>query len=159
MWTSSSGRGEVTVRAPVLFITALVLAAATSAISGARHGLRPLVLRGRRITWSTSSEEEPAVIHARLLGPAGASFHEIHRTGRLTPYTVQTIAEDAIRMGRGARLEVTVAATNEAELRHVRYRFARLANRGIHVQIRRDVELQALGQRLPRGAGAGDDGS
>src|SRR5262245_47716285 len=146
-------------RAPVLFITALVLAAATSATSGARHGLRPLVLRGRRVTWSSSSEEEPAVIYARLLGPVGASSHEIHRTGRLTPYTVQTIAEDAIRAGRGARLEVTVAATNEAELRHVRYRFARLANRGIHVQIRRDVELEALGQRLPRGAGAGDDGS
>jgi len=141
-------------RAPVLFITALVLAAATSAISGARHGLRPLVLRGRRVTWSSSSEEELAVIHARLLSPAGASSREIHRTGRLTPYTVQTIAEDAIRAGRGARLEVTVAVTNEAELRHVRSRFARLANRGIHVRICRDVEFRALGQRLPHGAGA-----
>ena len=146
-------------RAPVLFFTALVLATATSAISGARHGLRPLVLRGRRVTWLSSPDEEPAVIHTRLLAPAGASSHEIHRTGWLTPYTLQTIAEDAIRADRGARLEVTVgAAASEAELRHVRYRFARLANRGIDVQIRRDVEPQAPGLRLRRGTGAGDRG-
>ena len=143
-------------RAPVLFFTALVLAAATSAISGARHGLRPLVLRGRRATWSSSPEEEPAVIHARLLGPAGASSHEIHRTGRLTPYTVETIVEDANRAERGARLEVTVAAASEAELRHLRHRFARLANRGIHVHIRRDVTPQAPSLKLHRDSGGGD---
>jgi len=144
-------------RAPVLFFTALLLPAATSAISGARHGLRPLVLRGRRATWSSSPEEEPAVIHARLLGPAGASSHEIHRTGRLTPYTVETIVEDANRAERGARLEVTVAAAiSEPELRRVRHRFVRLASRGIQVQIRRDVEPQAPSLKLHRDSGGGD---
>ena len=143
-------------RVPVLFITALVLAAGTSAISVARHGLRPLVVRGRRSTFASSGEEEPTLIHARLLGPADASSHEIHRTGRLTPYTVQTIVEDASRADRGARLEVTVAAASEAELRHLRHRFARLANRGIHVHIRRDVTPQAPSLKLHRDSGGGD---
>src|SRR5437870_4197982 len=144
-------------RSPLFLIAALGLAAATTAISGARHGLRPLVLRGRRATSSSSREEGPAEMRVRLRGPAGASSDEMHRTGWLTPYAVQTIAEDALRAGRGARLEVTVAAaTSPAELRRVRHRLARLANRGIQVHVGRDDEPQAPGRHPARGSGAGD---
>jgi hypothetical protein len=144
-------------RSPLLLFAALGLAAATTAISGARHGLRPLVLRGRRATSSSSREEGPPEMRVRLRGPAGASSDEMHRTGWLTPYTVQTIAEDALRAGRGARLEVTVAAaTSPAELRRVRHRLAHLANRGIQVHVSRDDEPVALGRHPPSGSWAGD---
>lgn len=58
----------------------------------------------------------------------------VHRGGPLTPYLLETIADDLRRRGRGTRLEVAVAAgTDDAGLRWVRERFARLGSTRLRV--------------------------
>src|SRR5437867_11348293 len=53
--------------------------------------------------------EPPLRMWARVLPPAGESGRRLERSGWLTPYTAEAIAEDAVRAGHGARLEVAVA--------------------------------------------------
>jgi acyl carrier protein len=80
----------------------------------------------------------PAIIRTRIVGP-GATSSSVERTAELTPYEAEEIAEDALRAGRGARLEVTVAPdTSDTALAGVRQQFSRLGPRGIEVSIRRD---------------------
>jgi hypothetical protein len=77
-------------------------------------------------------------IWSRIVPPAGASSGTLEWTGWLTPYTTETIAEDAVRAGGGTLLEVTVGASTEAGLTRVRHQFDRLAERGVRVTVRRD---------------------
>jgi hypothetical protein len=70
--------------------------------------------------------------------PAGESGGTLERTGWLTPYTAETIVEDAVRAGRGARLELTVAARTTEGLVRAQRQFARLGTRGVQVTVRRD---------------------
>ena len=58
--------------------------------------------------------------------PKGESGGTLARTGWLTPYTAETIAEDAVRAGGWGRLEMTVAASATAGLARVQGLFARL---------------------------------
>jgi len=74
----------------------------------------------------------------RITPPAGGSAGTLDRTGWLTPYTAETVAEDALRAGDGARLELTVAASTMAGLARVQQQFARLGKRGVQVTVRRD---------------------
>ncbi len=61
------------------------------------------------------------------------------RSGPLTPYTAQTITDDVLRAGPGARLEVTVRGDASARvLARVRSFFGGLAARGIAVSVRPD---------------------
>jgi len=77
----------------------------------------------------------PLPVWARLVRPGGT----LERAAWLTPYVAETIAEDALRAGRGARLEVTVAAqANDAALARVREQLGWLAERGIDVSVARD---------------------
>jgi len=69
----------------------------------------------------------------------------VYRSDWLTPYTAETIAEDALRAGRGARLDVSVAA-NAAAVARVQEHFARLANRGVQVSVRRDDHPRRRGR-------------
>lgn len=71
--------------------------------------------------------------------PAGTMTRgPLYRSGWLTPYTAQTIADDALRAGPGAHLDVAVApATDDLELDLVREELGWLAGRGIHVRIHR----------------------
>ena len=79
-------------------------------------------------------EIPPVPIWARLVSPRG----QLLRTEYLTPYAAETIARDALRAGRGARLEVTVAETaSDAELAHVREEFSWLATHGLSLGIGR----------------------
>src|SRR5437867_166931 len=55
--------------------------------------------------------ERPLRMWVRITPPAGGSAGTLERTGWLTPYTAETVAEDALRAGDGARLELTVAAS------------------------------------------------
>src|SRR2546428_4808383 len=82
--------------------------------------------------------ERPLRIWARITPPAGGSAGTLERTGWLSPYTAETVAEDARRAGRGARLEVTVAASTMAGLARVQQQFAGLGKRGVQVIVRRD---------------------
>lgn len=69
---------------------------------------------------------------------AGKEFAgTLERLCVLTPYAAETIADDAVRAGRGSRLEVTVAAADgEDAVTRVRARFASLATRGINLVVR-----------------------
>jgi len=63
------------------------------------------------------------------------------RVEGLTPYAIQTIEDDALHAGRGARLEVALSANGSnverQALTYVRDRLAWLAERGIHVAVHR----------------------
>ena len=79
-----------------------------------------------------------AHVLAAVLPPGTTIRGPLYRSGWLTPYTAQTIVDDALRAGPGAHLDVTVApATDDSELDLVRAQFGWLAGRGIHVRIHR----------------------
>ncbi|TMA62376.1 MAG: acyl carrier protein [Deltaproteobacteria bacterium] len=82
--------------------------------------------------------ERPLHMWVRITPRAGRSAGTLERTGWLTPYTAETVAEDALRAGDGARLELTVAASTVEGLAQVRQQFARLGKRGVQVTVRRD---------------------
>jgi len=87
--------------------------------------------------------EGPARFWVRIVPATGESSGTLERTGWLTPYTAETIAEDAVRAGRGARLELTVAESTTEGLVRVKRQFARLGKRGVQVIVRRDDRAAA----------------
>lgn len=81
---------------------------------------------------------EPAPVWARVIPAAGQPGAGVERAMRLTPYVAQTIADDAARAGRGARLELEVPpGTSDDGLAAIQGRFARLGARGVEVSVRR----------------------
>jgi len=89
---------------------------------------------------------DPLAMWARVLPPGGDTSRTLERAGWLTPYTVETLVEDASRRGRGARLELTVdVGTPDDELTHVQEQFSRLGTRGVQVAVRRDTLPAARG--------------
>ena len=76
----------------------------------------------------------PPLAWMRVTPPNGVGV--CVRVDRLTPYAVETIADDAARAGWGARLEVAILSRTEPSLAWVRRRFARLLVRGVHVEVR-----------------------
>src|SRR5437867_8589001 len=98
------------------------------------------LIRSRRAAESRSAAQ-PAQFVARIVPAEGRSGGTLERGGWLTPYTVETIAEDALRAGRGARLEVTVAAsTKDTSVARVRDDFACLGQREVLVTVWREDE-------------------
>jgi acyl carrier protein len=95
-----------------------------------------------------AEEGRPALVWARVVPPhSDASANSLQRAGWLTPYTAETIAEDALRAGRGARLEVTVPPTvSDLGLSQLQEQFAWLGDRGVQVSVRRDHHLGPQGQ-------------
>ena len=97
-----------------------------------------LLIRARRAA-EVRAAEPPLRMWARVLSPAGESGGSLERVGWLTPYAAETIAEDALRTGHGARLEVAVAAsTDDVGLARVQQQFAWLAERDVRVTVGRD---------------------
>jgi len=94
------------------------------------------VLVQRRCEAEAAGAERPLRMWVRITPPAGGSAGTLERTGWLTPYTAETVAEDALRAGKGAQLEVTVAASTVAGLDRVQQQFARLGTRGVQVSVR-----------------------
>jgi acyl carrier protein len=79
---------------------------------------------------------EPPVVWARIV----RQHDELHRAGWLTPYTTETIAEDAARSGRGTRLEMIVSpGASDAVLERLDEQFAWLRRRGVEVCISREA--------------------
>lgn len=77
----------------------------------------------------------PATIWARVFRPTG-DVPMLERGGPLTPYTAETLADDVLRTGPGARLEVTVTgASDDGVLDRVRSQFAWLSSHGIEVLV------------------------
>jgi acyl carrier protein len=72
----------------------------------------------------------------------------IQRMAFLTPYAVETITDDAIAAGPGARLEVELRGVAGAGiLERVRGLFARLGPRGIRVLVSADSDVRLAGRR------------
>ena len=91
---------------------------------------------------------DTTLVWARVVSPRGEASGDIQRAGWLTPYTAETIAEDALRAGRGARLEVAVSPSlSDANLAELQDEFAWLGERGVQVSVRRDQHLGPLAQR------------
>jgi acyl carrier protein len=93
----------------------------------------------RRKTLPGAQADARVPLRARIT-PAGTSRGwVVERVLLLTPYAAETLADDAQRAGSGARLELIVAPqASEGALTWVGQQFARLRERGIEVDIRRD---------------------
>ena len=77
----------------------------------------------------------PPAVWARIV----REHDELHRAGWLTPYTAETIAEDAARSGRGTRLELVVSGSmSDDGLERLDEQFAWLRRRDIEVCISRE---------------------
>ncbi len=80
------------------------------------------------------------------VSPDPALSPQLRRADWLTPYAAETIAEDALRGGRGARLEITVArGTSPAAIAAARNWFSGLPARGIEVRVRLADDISATG--------------
>lgn len=85
---------------------------------------------------------EPLFVRARVVSPASRAPAGITRAEWLSPYTVDAIADECRRAGRGARLEVTVGAElSDAALEEVYRRLERISARGTPVVVRRETPL------------------
>jgi acyl carrier protein len=79
----------------------------------------------------------PVVVRVRR-PPAGIESM-LERTGLLTPYLTETLADDVLRSGPGASIEVLVPGLSDDQaLQHVRNAFAWLSERGVQVMVQRD---------------------
>lgn len=81
------------------------------------------------------------LVRSRVTSGRAGAADELVRVDELTPYTIQTIEEDALRAGRGARVEVAVSSNasdiDGAALTYVRDQLAWLEERGIQVAVQR----------------------
>jgi acyl carrier protein len=94
---------------------------------------------------------EPPAVWARIV----RERDELHRAGWLTPYTAETIAEDAARGGRGTRLEMIVSpGASDAVLEHLDEQFAWLRRRGIEVCVSREAVAVWTGPAAAKGTTA-----
>lgn len=82
------------------------------------------------------TDGQPVPMRARVTAAGGNDHGGLVRAGRLTPYTAELIAEDAVQAGPGARLQIALPGAGEAALAAVRTRFAGLAARGVEVAVR-----------------------
>jgi hypothetical protein len=100
----------------------------------------------------------PPAVWARIV----REHHELHRAGWLTPYTAETIAEDAAHSGRGTRLEMIVSpGTSDMVLEGLDEQFAWLRRRGVEVCVTREGAVRkgpaaAATSSGPRAAALGD---
>ena len=75
-------------------------------------------------------------LRARVTNGDGAQRWYLERTVPCTPYAIETICEDAVQAGPGARVDVTVAADPASPvLAWIERRFAVLARKGILVRL------------------------
>jgi acyl carrier protein len=90
----------------------------------------------------------PVFVSIQIVPPADHATGDLWRVGWCTPYNVETIVEDALSAGPGARLEARVLSeVSDAALQSLEDRLAGLRERHIQVSISRD-------QRLPLARGS-----
>jgi acyl carrier protein len=107
-----------------------------------------ILARLRREAELGAERAKEPLIWARVVLPQSHGSSELQRAGWLTPYTAETIAEDALRGGRGTRLEVSVSSTvSDDGLARLVHQFAWLGDRGVQVNVHRDTHLGAHGNR------------
>jgi len=78
---------------------------------------------------------------ARVRRPFAGAEGTLERTGLLTPYLAETLADDVLHGGPGARIEVLLPGrAEEKALQHVRDTLAWLTDRGVQVMVHRERE-------------------
>lgn len=88
----------------------------------------------------------PPTVHTRVVGGDGTR-PALERCAALTPYVAQTVTDDVLSAGPGARLEVTVHTQPTARtLARVREVFAALRARGIVVSVQPEQPAPARGR-------------
>ena len=104
-----------------------------------RYGDLVDMIRALHAAQHAPATPELPMVLARVLPADGRTDAILERAGQLTPYTAETIADDALHAGRGARLEMSVPTnTSDATLGRLEEDFAWLERRGVHVSVRRD---------------------
>jgi len=90
-----------------------------------------------------------AAVLARVVAAEGIPRRgTLQRTLLLTPYAAETVAEDAMRAGPGAYLEITLRGRVVAgTVARVRALFARLVQRGIPVHVEPEPVAHLAGSR------------
>ena len=95
------------------------------------------VLDDVRVATHDVSDLTHVFVRARVSRAAQPFAGSLERLCALTPYAAELIADDALRAGRGSRLELLVTASDGDEaVTRVRERFESLAARGIKVVVR-----------------------
>jgi acyl carrier protein len=90
----------------------------------------------------TEDEGAPVFISIQIVPPADRATGDLWRVCWCTPYNVETIVEDALSAGPGARLEARVLPdVSDAALQSLEDRLAALRERHIQVSIGRDQQL------------------
>jgi acyl carrier protein len=80
------------------------------------------------------------MLRVAFIPPPDRPVSTTSRTETLTPYAVETIAEDALHLGPGTALDVTVDDCDDLFLARVRAAFAALPRRGVAVTVHRPNE-------------------
>jgi acyl carrier protein len=93
------------------------------------------LIRERVDAESHGADESPR-IWMRIVAATGESVGTLDWTDRFTPYTAETIAEDARRAGTTSHVEVTVASSTGEDLARVRQKLARVCGHGVEVIVR-----------------------
>jgi len=90
---------------------------------------------------SKSPESRRPVFPVTACIVSGRHGGELRRADVLTPYAMQSLVEDALSAGRGARLEVTVPSDlSDARLALLEEDLGCLGDRGVQVSVCRDRE-------------------
>src|SRR5207302_10519000 len=97
-----------------------------------------MLVRRRDDEIASAAAMEPAPVRVRLVPAPGRTAGDLERADWLTPYTAQTIAEDAIRSGPRARLEGRVPPDlSDADRAAFHDQLAPLDGRATSVRVRR----------------------
>jgi len=98
-----------------------------------------VALARRRPTVIPRDDERPVALRARLTPADSDHPWAVERVLLLTPYAAESLADDALRAGAGAHLELRVAPrASETVISRIRTLFSSLNERGIEVEVRRD---------------------
>jgi acyl carrier protein len=110
-------------------------------------------LRDEQRQRTASAEAPPVFVWTLVTRTEDGVRRAIQRAGWFTPYLVQTIAEDALRAGTGARLEVSAAAdTDPAALARIEAELVWLTDRGVELEVRRDSARTAAARGVSAAA-------
>ncbi len=94
----------------------------------------------RDTSTAAAAPESGIVVRACVAATRRPKRTGVIRAGRLDPYLVEVIAEDALRRGAGTVLEVRVTPeADDEDVGTVRAAFSWLADRGVRVHVGRDA--------------------
>lgn len=95
-----------------------------------------------RLRGAAAVDDSTTLVRARVIAPEDTG-PPLERSLWLTPYAVETLTDDALRVGRGARLELTIGVdASDVDVARLREGFRRLATHGVTLTVRRDDAIR-----------------